>query len=196
MSTPNANPLFPFEPQIQSMPSEHQYVIKNLWNVINDAQRAIPILKAQIDANKADTAANTKAINTNTTSQTVTPSAPETIGFVNDQTGNTTYATTQADYGAYIVFDDASPIAVSLTDAPVIQLPWYCVIFNFGVGLVTATPASGTITYPNNLAAASIPVSEGQAAIVSFDGTNYWAVIIIPPSQLLAFRWSNIFVGG
>ena len=161
------------------MPPEHQYVIRNLWNSVTDAQNAVPILKAQIDAHTTSIAANTTAINNNNTaSQTVIPSSPLTIGFVNDQTGNTSYTTLPSDYGSCIVLNDASPIAVTLTAETTIQLPWYASFLNFGTGTATLTPASGNISYPGNLAAASMPVATGQIGFVWFDGINFQADVL------------------
>lgn len=170
MSTTPTNSRFPFEAQIQSMPSEHQYVVKNLWNSIFDAQNAIPILKAQIDANKSAVASVTNTVTNNSTaSETVVQSYSPTIGFVNSQVGNTTYSTTQADYGAFILLNDASPIAVSLRVAPVIQLPWYATFINYsGAGTATLSPVSGTIN-----GGASYSLLPNSAVTVAFDGTNF-----------------------
>jgi hypothetical protein len=169
---------FPFEAQIQAMPPEHQYVIRNLWNSVTDAQNAVPILKAQIDAHTTSIAANTTSINNNTASETVVLSSPLTIGFVNDQTGNTSYTTFPSDYGSCIVLNDTSPIAVTLTAETTIQLPWYATFLNFGTGTATLTPASGNISYPGNLAAASMPVATGQIGFVWFDGINFQADVL------------------
>ena len=182
MSTSPIISRFPFEAQIQAMPSEHRYVIRNLWNSIVDAQNAVPILKSQIDAHTKEIASNTTAI-TNSSSETIIQQIVSAYGTVNNQSGNVAYSTTQSDASAFIILSDASPVAVSLTAAPVITLPWACVLVNEGVGLVTATPASGTISYPNNIAAASIPVAQGQAAIICFDGTNFFSVIIAVQPQ-------------
>ena len=178
VSSPNITPKFPFEPQISSLSSEHQYVLRNLWYSINDAQNAVPILKAQIDAHTTAIKANTTAINNNSSSQTIIQQIGGSIGTVNNQTGNTTYSTTQADAGAFIVLSDASPIAVTLTSDPSIQLPWYASFLNFGTGTATLTPASGNISYPGNLAAASMPVATGQIGFVWFDGINFQADVL------------------
>lgn len=183
MSTPTVN-RFPFEPHIAKLEPQVQYVLKNLWNVAFDAQNAVPILKAQIDANKSAVASVTNTVTNNSTaSETIIQQIVSAYGTVNNQSGNVAYSTTQSDASAFIILSDASPVAVSLTAAPVITLPWACVLVNEGVGLVTATPASGTISYPNNIAAASMPVAQGQAAIICFDGTNFFSVIIAVQPQ-------------
>jgi hypothetical protein len=177
MATNPTNFRFPFEPHIAKLEPQVQYVVRNLWNSINDAQNAVPILKAQIDANTTSIAANTTSINNSTASQTVVPPSPQTIGFVNSQVGNTTYSTTQEDYGAFILLNDASPIAVTLTSDPSIQLPWETSFLNLGVGLATLTPATGTI---NGLASLTLP--QNGYVTVSFDGTNFW---LGPPPQII-----------
>lgn len=192
---------FPFEAHIADMPPQHQYVIRNLWNVASDLQTAIPLLKSQIDTNTSSVKTVTDTVNNNTSTESVTQvvSSSSTVGGINNQTGNTTYSTAQADNGYFIIFDDASPVAVSLAGAPVIQLPWYCVIINYGVGLVTVTPLVGTITYPNNIGAASMGVPQGNAAIVAYDGTNYWAVLIqvslVSPQNTpsIVHEWINAY---
>jgi hypothetical protein len=189
---------FPFESHIASMPPEHQYVIRNLWNAVSDVQTAVPILKSQITSNASSVKSVTETVNNITSTESVTQviSSSSTAGGVNNQSGNVTYSTAQADNGYFILFNDSSPIAVSLTGAPTITLPWSCVIVNYGVGVVTVTPANGTINYPNNLAAASMPIVQGQAAIIAYDGTNYWAVIIpVPPQNTLEItsKWLNSY---
>jgi len=178
------------------MPPQQQYVIRNLWNSVTDAQNAVPILKAQIDAHTTSIAANTTSINNNTASETIIQQIAGSVGTVNNQSGNVTYATTQADASAFIILSDASPVAVSLTGNPVISLPWACVLINEGVGLVTATPASGTISYSGNLAAASLPLPQYFAAFIAFDGTNFWAVIVPIAAQTIAAvtsKWLNSY---
>jgi hypothetical protein len=179
VSTPTTiTSRFPFEPHIKDMPPQQQYVIRNLWNVAFDAQNAISILKPQIDANKSAVTAVTKTVNNNTTSQTVIQQITSAFGTVNNQSGNTAYATAASDASAFIILSDASPVAVSLTGTPVITLPWACTILNFGAGTATLTPASGTITYSGNVAAASLVLPQYFAAFISFDGTNFWSVIV------------------
>lgn len=177
MSTTPTNSRFPFEPHIVDMPPQQQYVIRNLWNSVTDAQNAVPILKAQIDAHTTSIKANTTAINTSTASQTVIQQIAGSVGTVNNQSGNVTYATTQADASAFIILSDASPVAVSLTGAPVIQLPWACFMFNENTGLVTVTPASGTISFPGSLSAASMTIPQYFGAVIFFDGTNFYAIL-------------------
>lgn len=199
MTTTPTNSRFPFEAHIAKMAPEHQYVIRNLWNSIADAQNAVPVLKSQIDNNTNSIKTVNETINSTSSTENVTNNSSaytSTIGGVNNQIGNVTYTTAQQDYGYFILFEDASPVAVSLSGNPSIQLPWYCVIINFGVGLVTVTPLAGTISYPNNLASTSMPVAQGQSAIIAYDGNNYYAVVIpVPPQDTpsIAHEWISAY---
>lgn len=94
----------------------------------------------------------------------------DTIGFVNNQTGATTYSTTAGDYGAILVFSDASPVAVSLTSQ---AIPWFCFVTNLGTGTATLTPQTGTIN-----GSATLVLQQNESAVVGFDGTNYSALVV------------------
>jgi hypothetical protein len=169
-----------FDSQIADMPAHHQQVIHTIFNALTDLYGAIPSLKSQITSNKTAIAAAAASINTSTSSETVIISTSN-IGTVNNQTGVTSYTTLPSDYGTFIIFDDASPVAVTLSglgSGSGISLPWYASFLNFGAGTVTLTPSSGTITYATTLGATSMPVAQGNSAIVVYDGTNYWAIII------------------
>ena len=198
MSTPPGNFRMPFQAQMAKLAPEHQTIIKTLWNNITDLQDSIPLLKSQIDAKANATTSTASTTNTNTSSQTVIVSGG-TIGMVSDQTGLTAYTSQQSDYGSFVLLGDTSPIAVTLNTAgtsPGIQLPWYAIFINTDTGIVTFTPATGTISYPNNPAAASMPVSEGQAAIIVFDGTNFTAEIICVPPQdtpAISHEWIDAY---
>lgn len=99
------------------------------------------------------------------------------IGKVNDQTGVTAYSLRQTDYGALVIFDDASPVAVTL-DNSLVTLPFFSVIENLGAGAATLTPTVGTV---NTVAFVTIP--EQQSGIVYFDGINWWVTPLPPPGN-------------
>lgn len=166
-----------FESQLAGLPPEVQAAHRTTFNALTDIYQSITALNSKVEGNKSSIAAVTQ--NVNTASETVVVGtgsiAQNVIGFLNNKAGVTSYSTLPNDYGACIILSDSSPVAVSLTGAPVIQLPWYCAILNEGTGLVTVTPASGTISFPGNLGAASMPISGGQIAFVWFDGTNFTA---------------------
>jgi hypothetical protein len=194
----SSNPVsfrFPFEVQIASLPPEVQMVHRTTWNAILDLQGAVPLLKSQIDANKTAVASATSSTNTTSSSES-TVIVTTTIGMVNDQTGQTTYATQQTDYGAFILFGDTSPIAVTLTQGTEITIPWYAILINNDSGLVTATPATGFITYPGNPAAASMPVPQNTAAFIAYDGADFYAILVpISPQNTpqIASQWLNSY---
>lgn len=163
-------------------------------DAITDLQQSIPSLKSQIDDLSTTVSAATTE-NVSESSETVITET-STIGMVNDQTGNTSYATQQTDYGAFILFSDASPIAVTLTQGTEITVPWYAVLINEGVGLITVTPATGTISYPGNLSAASMPIPQNTAAIVCYDGSDFEAILLpISPANTpqVTSEWLNSF---
>jgi hypothetical protein len=159
-------------------------------NAITDLQQAIPSLKSQIDAKTSTSGTASSTTNVTSSSETVViPGASSTAGIVNDQTGSTSYTTQQSDNGAFILFNDASPIAVTLGIGPVIQTPWYCQIINYGAGTVTVTPPAGsTISYPGALAASSMPIASGSGAAIAYGGTNFDAILFVssfvPPVNL------------
>ena len=160
-------------------------------DAITDLQQAIPSLKSQIDALKPSTATPTAGTNTTTSSETVI-TQPSTIGAVNNQTGVTSYATLPTDYGAFILLSDASPVAVTLSQGTTITPPWFAIFLNYGVGLATLTPATGTITYPGNLAAASMPLPQNVGCMVVYDGANFDAVLFpVSPQNTpgVAHKW-------
>jgi hypothetical protein len=152
------------EPEVIEMLQYHD-------DAITDLQQAIPQLKSQIESSAASTTSSTENVTNN--SETVI-SATNVIGSVNNQTGVTAYATAQSDYGAFILLDDGSAIAVTLTAGPVITLPWYATFINSGSGAATLTPGSGTI---NGMG--SFVLLGGQCVTVAFDGTNFEIVPLL-----------------
>jgi len=161
---------FPFEAEIAKLPSEVQRAHRFAFNGILDLNQAIAALKQQVDEKTSQTTTITSTGGTSSSSETII-TTPSTIGFVNNQTAITSYATQQSDYGAFILLSDASPIAISLTDASVITLPWFTTLINGGTGTATLTPLTGLI---NGNASFSLPTN--QWVMVGFDGTNFWTV--------------------
>jgi hypothetical protein len=153
-------------------------------NAILDLQQAIPALKNQI------TALGTPPASTSTGTSTTTAVSTQNVtnvtvggGPVNNQTGVTAYTTAQSDNGALVIFNDASPVAVTLNNS--VTLPWYFVIANYGAGTVTLTPQQGTLT-------GSVTVPTGYAQSIYFDGSGFWGVIfpIVPVTTSgVAHEW-------
>lgn len=106
------------------------------------------------------------------------------VGTVNQQYG-TNYAIRNSDFGALVVLGNPAPVALSL-DNTLVTNPFYCVVENIGVGLVTVTPVSGTVN-----SAASITLPSLQPLIVFFDGINWWATTLPKFAQTIAAVTSN-----
>jgi hypothetical protein len=90
--------------------------------------------------------------------------------FVNPTTvTGTTYTTVIADLDGWIVFTTAASCAVTLSTAGAIGYGWHCHYTNaLTTGLVTFTPASGTID-----GAANMTLDPQCVAHIAFDGTNF-----------------------
>ena len=102
------------------------------------------------------------------------------LGGVNNQSGNTAYTTQGSDGGILLVFDDASPVAVTLNTG--VGVPWFVFATNLGTGTVTFTPQSGTI---NGGATFTLPFN--YTSIIVFDGTNWFATgLPVVPSTFTA----------
>lgn len=174
---------YPFESEIANESEGAKIAHRNAYQGILDLNQAIASLKSQqTSTTNTTTTATTTTASTSSGSETVVSNtSTTTIGYVNDQTGVTSYTTVQSDYGKYIILDDASAIAVTLSvssSSPAITVPWFTSILNYGAGTATLTPINGTISYDNNLSAASMPVPQGCVAVVAYDGTNFWAELI------------------
>ena len=162
-------------PQLADQPKGVQDAHKTQWNAITDIYQAIVALNNKVGTAKS-TASSSSTGNVTNISETIIQPVNPTIGFVNNQSGVLAYTTLQSDYGSEIQFDDASPIAVTLSTlstAPGIQLPWFTTINNLGAGTVTLTPVSPALIDGFT----SLDVDGGMFAIVYFDGTNFTALL-------------------
>jgi hypothetical protein len=173
MSTNQPTFRFPFA--LSGQPKEVQQAHIFAFQGIQDCQQAIAAIKSQIGITKASSAAGTT--NTNTVSEAVNQTIVTSggVGAVNNQTGVTAYTTLQSDNGSFIIFNDASPITVTLSitaGAPSVLPPWYCTFINVGAGTATLTPVTGTIN--------ESMIPPGNALTVAFDGTNFWAEPGVP----------------
>ena len=181
MSSSTTTSRFPFESQISEMPAQHQYVIRNLWNAISDVQSAVPVLKSSIDSKASSTSGTSTTTNVTTSTETVvtnssSSSGSVTEGAVNNQSGVTSYTIQQSDNAGFVILNDSAAIAVTLDSA--LTIPYYLWIVNYGTSIATLTPTTGTITYPDNVSAASMPLEPGFAAYIELDGTNWWAIVV------------------
>lgn len=173
-----SNPLNPSFRKPHNIPQEaaHPLVrqaIRDNDKSITDLNQAIASLKGQVtEVTKA--AASTTTVTENISAETTAGTV--TGGVVNNQTGVTAYTTQQSDNAGFIILDDASAIAVTLSST--ITIPYFTWIANYGAGAATLTPDAGTITYPSNIGASSMPLASGFAAYLEFDGKNWWAIRI------------------
>lgn len=196
----SSNPLvpsfrYPWQSQISRFPPEHQEMLTSVFNSLTDLYTANQVNAQKISALKSG-ATNTATTNNVTTASETTIITSNTVGVVNNQTGVTAYTTGQVDAGAFIILGDTSAVAVNLSTGPAIQTPWYAFLFNENTGLVTATPASGAISFPGSLSAANMTIPQNFGAVIAFDGANFWAVLFpIPPANTpqIAHQWINSF---
>lgn len=167
MSTP---PITAWIPKVSAepTPAEVHRLFTLAFQKLGNHATAFGIQQAKIDALKPGS--STTLVEGGSSGGSVVPSTPGGIP-VNNQSGQTAYATASTDDGALIVLSDASAIAVSLTSQ---SPPWSCFITNqsaLGGGTATLTPASGRIN-----GGASLVLLPSYGVIVAFDGTNWWAL--------------------
>lgn len=174
----SSNSLVPSFRYVTAIPpgAAHETVIQTLKDHdkgITDLQTAVPLLKKQISELK--TATSTLGTTENITENIIENSIAG-FGTVNNQSGETSYTTQTSDNGALLLLSDGAAIAVTLN--PSVATPWLCFAMNWGAGLVTFTPGSGTISYIGNLGAASMTLATGYLTMIVFDGTNFWAATL------------------
>ena len=158
-------PILTFAPKISTeAPAWLQQHLTLIYQKLNNHTQAMSLLAGKTSG---PTTTNTTVQESVVTGGGGSPTTPASVGAVDNQSGVTTYATQQGDYGAVVVLSDASPIAVTLTTQ---AQPWFCWIVNLGAGEATLTPSMGTI---NN--GASFPLLQNSSAVVAFDGLNWWS---------------------
>lgn len=193
-----SNPLVPSFRRVNAIPggAAHDTVIQALRDHdkgLLDLQTAIPLLKSQIDALKAGTKSTTTTVVEGGGGGG--SSFPNGIGTLSNQTGLTAYTMATTDNGALVLFSDASPVAVTLNTA--VNPPYFFYAVNWGAGLVTFTPPTPTtISYINNLGAASMPLKTNYLTLIVFDGANFWAATLpVVPVTFTAVphEWLNSY---
>ena len=173
------------------MPPEHQAVHRATFNALTDIYQAFTAQHAQISSiqssiasktSSSSSAASTGVSASQAASQAAniaTQTIQSTFGTPNNQTG-TSYTPLNSDYAGIITLDNASPVAVSLTNNGTgILEQFFTFVQNNGAGTATLTPVSpATIN-----GATSISLVQNQGAIIFFDGTEWFAVTSIPGSS-------------
>lgn len=172
----SSNPLVPSFRKVHRIPADaaHSSVrqaINDNDKSITDLNGSIVSLKAQIAAAAAPAAGTTNTTETVITEQ-IAPSQWIGFGTVNNQSGVTSYTTLQSDDGALLILSVTSAVAVTLST---LTVPFLLFAVNWGTGLVTFTPVSGTISFIGNLAAANMTLKQGYSAMIVYDGANFWA---------------------
>ena len=183
---------YPFASEISDQPIGVQNAHRAAFQGIQDLQQAVGALNTKMTSSTSSSSGTT-VINETSFAQTVI-AASTVIGTVNNQTGVTSYSTQQSDYGAFLIFNDASPVAVSLSTlstSPAISLPWFASFINSGTGTVTLTPVTGLIE-----GGATFQIHASNAITVVFDGTNFY--VEAPGAQpqntpFVAHEWLNSF---
>src|SRR5271167_1859360 len=102
---------YPFISEIADQPIGVQNAHRAAFQGLQDLNQAVSALNTKIGTTTASSAAATTTENITSFSETVI-AASTVSGKVNSQIGVTAYSTVQSDYGAFIIFNDASPIAV------------------------------------------------------------------------------------
>lgn len=172
---------FPFESQISGLTPEVQQVHRNVWNAVVDIQKAVKILHSNSTANTSTIKTITQTVNNSGSSSTGVSSFNAmtgsvsyfpNLGYVNDQTGVTSYLTQLSDNGVLILVNDSSPVTVTLNSA--ISNPYFFFVENQGTATATLTPSLGLIN-----GNASMPLLPGYFTMLFFDGSN-WEAMILP----------------
>lgn len=161
---------YPFEAEIASLTPGAQNAHRAAFQGIQDLQQAVTALNYKVGSS-SPTSTTPTVENVTSFSQTVI-AASTVIGKVNNQTGVIAYTTQQSDYGAFILFNDSSPIAVTLAtlgSSPAVALPWFTSMINSGTGTVTITPSSGLIE-----GGATFQLHANNAITIVYDGTNFY----------------------
>ena len=184
MGTP-PNPYFPqIDKDVDPKVTRH---LQELYLGSNDHDAAIVALKGQLDTLASKNASTTTVIQQISSSSTSTSFAG--LGKINNQTGYTSYTVQTQDNGIMLIVDDASPISISLNSA--VSTPYFFFITNFGAGTATLTPSSGTIN-----GSASFAVPQNYLSMVVFDGTNWWASVLLVLQQntpAVVHEWINSY---
>lgn len=183
----------PYRPNlIGKIHPEAEQVVRLQFDALQDHDDAIVALNAKIAALQTSVTTTIETV----VAAAVVPTPPKNpewpyLGVVNNQTGQATYTVQTTDNGSLVILNGTTP-AVGLNS--VVATPYFVAFTNEGVDAATLTPTSGTISWPGNLAQASLPLLGHESAWVYFDGTNWWA--IVSGGALIGTEPANEFLGG
>lgn len=139
----------------------HEQAFANLPKQI--AAQASAAATAEVENIAQETVTGVTSFNTQTGAILYFPG----LGTVNDQLGNPSYLTQQADAGAKIVVGDSTPAIVTLN--PAMTAPWFAFIGNdSGATVSLVTDSGATINgldsiYPSGF------------VLIFFDGSTFWS---------------------
>lgn len=158
-----------------SVPWEVSRHLQQIYQKLNNHTQAFGIQQGKINGLKSSTTTNTTIEAGGGSSGGGSSFLGQ--GLINDQSGQTGYATAPSDNGILLILNDASPVAVSLTtDAA----PFYLFITNFGAGTATLAPSTGTIN-----GGASLALLQNQTVLAECDSTNWKTTAIqVTPHSL------------
>lgn len=175
--TPPINPpsvRFPFTLNEDSTQADVHDAIRTALNGLTVHEQAFANIPAQVAAQAS--AAATAAVE-NISSEVVagvtsfnTRTGPVIyfpgLGTVNNQLGESSYATEQGDAGAKILVGDSGPVTVTLNSG--VTLPWFTIIGNDSGASVFLMPDSGSLYGLSEL-------NPGGLAFVFYDGVTFWS---------------------
>lgn len=189
MSSNSLNPnsfRLPFDVDGKAEP-EIVSAIRYSFSGILDLNQAIKALTDKVSAVQQASSSSSSSSSSSGVTQTQATQIAQTqaqniiastFGKVNNQTAS--YTTQSGDYGGLISFNSGSAVVATLN--PNVASQWYTGISNLGAGTVTLTPGSGVSPAGTINGAATLAVPQNGGALVWYDGTNWWAIPIAPPS--------------
>jgi len=171
-----------------SVPWEIGRHLQLLYQKLGNHTQAFALQQAQIKAIKAGSTTTSTTIVAGGGSGGGGSSPFIGQGLINDQSGETSYATVPGDNGILLILNDAGAVEVTLTtDAA----PFYLIITNFGAGTATLTPSTGTIN-----GGASLSLLQNQTVLAACDSTNWETTAIFTPpadTPAVAHEWLDSY---
>lgn len=171
------------DPQVRS-------ALEFCFNGVTNHEQAFSALKPQLTAAAAAAAGASSSVsgvssfNSETGSIIYFPG----LGTVNDQLGNSNYATQQSDNGAKIIVGDSGAVAVGLNAT--MMAPWFAFIDNDSGSVATLNPDVGTSLFGPNT------IQPNGFGAIFYDGTNFWcgATGVMPQdTPVVPHEWLNAY---
>lgn len=180
MSTPSVVPVYQGPAIAESVPFEIRLHLQQIYQKLGNHVQGFSLLNDKV---QKITAGATTINESLTVAGGGGGTVVSSVGLVNNQTGVTSYGTTSGDNGSIIILNDASPISVGLNGSTPSYFIWF---INYGAGLVTFTPFSGTISYGATTGAGTMTLEQGRTCLIAWDGANWWADQEVIPETFTA----------